>query len=131
MTPPKIKTPRGEIVTNKNGKASLTWNTNFQPKWQRKFTQSQIFVDSEVLRLSERFTPLLTGTLIKSGILGTKVGSGLVEWIAPYARWQYYSPRSPGSTTGALRGPFWFERMKQAFGRKIIAGAKRIAGKGK
>jgi hypothetical protein len=141
MTPPIIKTPRGKVVTNKNGKAELVWNTsNFtgggsgntnKNTWQGRFTSAQMFVDSEVLRLSERYTPLLTGTLIKSGILGTKVGSGLVEWIAPYARWQYYSPRSPGSTTGALRGPFWFERMKQAFGRKIIAGAKRIAGKGK
>jgi len=129
MTKPIINTPRGKI-TLAGDKAVLTMNPNFQPKWQGRFTTAQKFVDSEVLRLSERYTPLLTSTLIKSGTLGTTIGSGLVQWIAPYARAQYYSPRKAGSQTGALRGPFWFERMKQVSGKKIIAGAKRIAGKG-
>ena len=129
MTKPIIETPRGKIIQNGKHKSELVWNTNFQPKWQRNFTQSQKFVDSEVLRKSEPYTPLLTGVLIKSGILATVIGSGLVRWIAPYARKQYYTPRKAGSQTGALRGPFWFERMKKVDGKKIIAGAKRIAGK--
>lgn len=125
-----IQTPRGSITVGKDGKAKLEWNTNFQPKWNKRYSESQKFVDREVLRLSGPFVPLLTGTLIRSGILGTEVGSGLVQWIAPYARSQYYSPRKPGSATGTLRGPFWFERMKQAHGKKIIAGARKIAGGG-
>lgn len=128
MTPPIIKTPRGKVFQTKNGKAALEWNTSFQPKWQGQFTRAQKFVDSEILRLSEKYTPLLTSMLIKSGILGTEIGSGLVQWIAPYARRQYYSPRAVGSQTGPLRGPFWFERMKAVSGRTIINGAKRIAG---
>jgi hypothetical protein len=127
MTSPVINVPRGTITIS-GGKAELVWNTAFAGRLATSFSAAQKFVDSEVLRLCEPYTPLLTGMLIMSGTLGTVVGSGEVSWIAPYARWQYYSKRKPGSQTGPLRGPFWFERMKQVSGRQIIAGAKRIAG---
>jgi hypothetical protein len=127
---PIIKTPRGQITVGANGKAQLVFNPNFAPKWTKQYSNAQRFVDSEVLRLSEPYTPLLTGTLIKTGILGTDVGSGLVQWIAPYAKSQYYSPRKAGSQTGTLRGPFWFARMKSTSGKDIIKGAKKIAGNG-
>ena len=130
MTTPTITTPRGTIVVTKGGKAELKWNPDFQPKHQKYYSDAQKFVDSEVLRLCEPYTPLLTGMLIKSGILGTDVGSGEVAWIAPYARKQYYSPRKPGSQTGPLRGPQWFERMKAVSGQTILAGARKIAGSG-
>lgn len=130
MTGPIIETPRGKIIVTKSGKAELTWNTNFQPKWQRRYTRAQQYVDSEVLRLSEPYTPLQTGMLVKSGDLGTEIGSGLVQWIAPYARINYYRPRKPGSETGPLRGPEWFERMKAQYGRRIISSGRRIAGGG-
>lgn len=125
-----IQTPRGFVTTNRNGKAELVWHTNFRQKWLKRFTAAQTFVDSEVLRLCQPYIPLRTGMLIMSGILGTEVGSGLVQWIAPYARRQYYSPRKPGSMTGPLRGPFWFERMKRVHRGAILAGAKRLAGGG-
>jgi hypothetical protein len=130
MTTPIVETPRGSIVITPNGKASLTFNPDFQPKWQRHYSDAQKFVDSEVLRLCEPYTPLRTGMLIMSGILGTDVGSGTVQWIAPYAKSQYYSSRKPGSQTGPLRGPQWFERMKQVSGPTILAGARKIAGGG-
>lgn len=130
MTAPTIDTPRGVIKQGKSGKARLVWNTQFKQKWQGHYSQAQKYVDSEVLRLSEKYIPLDTSMLIKSGILGTKIGSGLVKWIASYAKAQYYSPRSAGSTTGAERGPFWFERMKKVHLQKIVNGAKRIAGCG-
>ncbi len=129
MTPPKIETPQGMVYVGDSGKAYLKWNTNFKPKWQRRYSAAQNFIDSEVLRLSEPFTPLLTGTLVKTGILGTDIGSGTVQWIAPYAKRQYYKGRSPGrSGTGPLRGAFWFERMKEVHGDKIIKGARKLAG---
>ena len=128
MTPPVIKTPRGVIVTGKNGKAELVWNTNFHPKWQRRYSNAQRWVDSEVLRLSEPYTPMLSGMMIKSGTLGTDIGSGLVQWIAPYSHYQYYLPRKPGSQTEPLRGPYWFERGKAVWGQRVVVGAKRIAG---
>lgn len=131
MTKPIIETPRGAVFVNAGGKAELKWNTNFQPKWQGRYVAGQAYVDSEVLRLSEPYTPLLTGALIKSGQLGTNVGSGLVQWIAPYARYQYYLPRKPGTQTGPLRGPYWFERMKAVWRDEIIAGVRRITGGGR
>lgn len=127
MTPPIIQTPRGAIFQNGKGKAELKWNTNFA-RWQKQYTAAQKFIDSEVLRLSEPYIPLLTGTLIKTGILGTDIGSGTVSWIAPYARYQYYLPRKVGSQSGALRGSMWFERMKAVHKTTIVAGARKIAG---
>lgn len=126
----RIETPRGVVFTGANGKAELVFKPGFVPKWTRRYSLAQKFVDSEVLRLCEPYTPLLTGTLIKTGILGTDVGSGVVQWIAPYARVRYYTPRKTPSTTGPLRGPYWFERMKEIHGSKIIAGAKRLVGMG-
>jgi len=128
MSAPVIETPQGKIIIGANGKAELKFNANFAPKWTRRYSQAQTFVDSEVLRLCEPFIPLLTGTLIKTGILGTDVGSGKVQWIAPYARSQYYSRRKVGSQTGGARGPHWFERMKALHGKTIITGARKIAG---
>ena len=126
-----ISTPRGVVAIGPNGKAELKWNTGFAPKWNERYSVAQRFVDSEVLRLSEPYTPLLTGTLIKTGILGTDVGSGEVAWIAPYAKRQYYEGRAPGtSNTGPLRGRLWFERMKEVHGKQIVAGAKKLAGGG-
>lgn len=128
---PNIQTPRGQVFQTKNGKTKLEWNTNFQPKWQSRYSRAQRYVDSEVLRLSEPYVPLQTGMLIKSGILGTDVGSGEVQWIAPYAKPQYYLPRKIGTETGALRGSFWFQRMKETHRDRIVSGARRIAGSGK
>lgn len=127
----QIETPRGKVVLNATGKAELVWNSSFRQRWLRRYSEAQKFVDSEVLRYSEPFTPLLTGTLIKTGILGTDVGSGKVSWIAPYAKQQYYRGRRPGTQqAGPLRGRFWFERMKAVRGKTIIKGAKKIAGGG-
>lgn len=131
MSGPEIKTPRGSVYIGPSGKAELRWNTYFQPKWQKRYSAAQRFVDSEVLRLSGPYIPLLTSMLIKSGLLGTEIGSGTVSWIAPYARRQYYATRKPGSQTGPLRGPFWFSRMKAVHRTKIISGARKLAGGGK
>jgi hypothetical protein len=124
-----IQQPHNQVVHGPNGSAALVWSPQFAPKWTRRYSRAQMFVDSEVLRQCEPFTPLLTGTMIRTGILGTDIGSGRVSWIAPYARRQYYFGRSPGtSKTGPLRGRYWFERMKEVLGAKIIKAGKAIAG---
>jgi hypothetical protein len=97
------------------------------------------------------YTPNLTGTLIKTSTLGTKIGSGEVNQIAPYARYQYYGKLMVSSITGsayshgekkvltdidlvhnksknALAGPFWFERMKADKKEQILRGAQKVAG---
>ena len=127
---PKIETPRGQIFINDSGKAELKWNTEFQPKWHERYSLAQKFVDSEVLRLCDPLVPFQTGMLRNSGILGTDLGSGSVYWIAPYAKAQYYRTRKVGTKASDQCGPFWFERMKQVSGQRIIEGAKKIAGSG-
>jgi hypothetical protein len=127
---PEIITPRGKVFATASGRARLAWDTNFKPKWTKNYTMAQKFVDSEVLRRSAPFIPLRTGILVKTGTLGTEIGSGLVQWIAPYAKAQYYNPRPPGRETGPLRGGFWFARMKKLYITKIISGAKKLAGGG-
>lgn len=130
MTKPIIKKPVNTTVTREEMSASLKWAHDFHSVTQGRFSAAQRFVDSEILRYSEKYTPLLSGYLIKSGTFGTYPGEGVVEWIAPYARPQYYRPGKPGTHSGPLRGPFWFGRMKAVNGKTIVAGGKRIAGGG-
>ena len=122
----QIETPRGKIVTTttKGGtvKAELTWNAGFGQKKSAAFLNAQEFVDSECLRYCDPLTPRLSGTLIKSGTLGTVIGSGNLEYLAPYARKQYY--KNPGGKGN--RGPLWFERMKASKKEVIRKGAARI-----
>lgn len=126
-----IETPRGIVFINNFGFAELVWKTGFRDERQGQYSRAQKWLDDTVLDDCEPYVPMRTGMLIKSGILGSYVGSGTVSWIAPYARRQYYSPRSAGSIFGALRGSRWFERAKAVNKERWIAGARRIAGGGR
>ena len=144
---PVIQTPKGTVLVNTDTmKAELIFYTDSftgvkrggpgpgyggAQSWQGAFHEAQGFVDNEVLRLCDPFIPMKTGMLIKSGILGTEIGSGIVRWIAPYAGAQYYMIRKNLSTTGPLRGPYWFERMKQIYKKSILKGAKKIVRRSK
>lgn len=124
-----ITTPRGQIIqtTTKNGtvKAQLTWNKDFAPRRKQNFTRAQKFVDSEVLRYCSALVPFQTGMLDKSGKLGTTIGSGVVQYIAPYAAHQYYNTAT-SRPYDANRGSKWFERMKVAYKKDILKGAKQL-----
>ena len=81
----RIATPRGSVftVTGKNGSttARLEWAPGFAQKKAEGFSRAQAFVDSECLRYMNPLTPRRTGMLIKSGTLGTVVGSGSIEYV--------------------------------------------------
>lgn len=120
-----ISTPRGSILVDKPGmKAKLEWNPGFGPYWSGKYTKGQATMDTTVLRGCDKYVPMKTGMLKKSGILGTYIGKGEVHYIAPYAKVQYYRPGKVGSETGPLRGPYWFERWKNGEGKAAIAKVK-------
>ena len=111
----EIKTPRGIISESKSGKAKLIWNDDFAKRRNEQFDAVQKMVDSEVLRQSDPYVPMRTGMLKKSGILGTVIGEGIVKYIAPYARQNYYTNAGrgqEGTQNGGQRGKYWFERMK-------------------
>ena len=91
----------------------------------------QKYIDSEVLRCSDKYVPLYTSALKKSGITSTVIGSGMVHYDTPYARKNYYENRgrgTDGTAKGGLRGKLWFERMKRDHLPAILRGVKKIAG---
>lgn len=116
----EIKTPRGTVYTqaSKGGKvtARLEWNPSFEPSMEKGFENAQAFVDSECIRRMNPETPRRTGALIKSATLGTVLGSGEIDQIAPYARRQYYEHKEKS---------YWFERMKNRHKDSILKGAAK------
>lgn len=109
----------------------LKFDKNFRKNTDASFGKKQKYVDSEVLRLSDPYTPKRNGKLIESGTSGTVIGSGVVEYTAPYGRKQYYENAGMGidgmnKTGGGLRGKEWFERMKADHKKEILKGLKKI-----
>lgn len=97
----------------------ITFDPNFKQNIETNFSRCQKFIDSECLRLSDPYVPFRTGMLKKSGISGTVLGSGVIEYTAPYGKQQYYTNAGRGieglnrtNGTKGLRGKLWFERMK-------------------
>lgn len=117
-----IETPQGQIhtVRNKDGRATarLKWSSGYSQKKSKDFSKAQDFVDSECLRKMTPLTPRRTGMLVKSATLGTVIGSGMIEYLAPYARRQYYEHKDK---------KLWFETMKKAHGEAIRKGAAKLA----
>lgn len=116
-----IKQPQGNIITCQagNGKmvAKIEWASGFKEKYTQNFNRKQGFIDSECIRLMAPETPRRTGVLIKSATLGTVIGSGKINQIAPYARRQYYEHTEKNH---------WFERMKNRHKDSILKGAQKI-----
>lgn len=111
----------------------ITFDPNFKENANANFEKTQKYIDSEVLRLSDPYVPFRTGMLKKSGISGTVLGSGVVEYTAPHAKPQYYTNAGRGidglntsSGVKGLRGKMWFERMKADHGNEILEGVKNF-----
>ena len=111
-----IETPRGRIT------AKLEWKEGFSARKEGDFERAQVFVDSECLRKMNPLTPRLTGAMIKSGTLGTTLGTGQINYLTPYAIRQYYENKGQGQ-----RGRLWFERMKSQNAKQIMKEANQIA----
>lgn len=110
----------------------------------------QKFIDSEMIKVMNPYTPMQSSTLINSVTLNTVIGSGLIEYGTPYDRYHYYGKLMVSPTTGSSyaqkgekkvltdkdmnyngapkRGPFWFVRAKADKKEKILEGARKIAG---
>lgn len=75
--------------------------------------KAQMKLDQQVITDSNFYCPLKTGTLQKSAIINTVIGSGLVRWTTPYAHRQYYGvgfDRSKDPNPNATAK--WFESAK-------------------
>lgn len=126
-----ITTPRGTISQTRTRagtvRSQLVWSADFGQQRTQMFSRTQSFVDSEVLRLMQPYTPLRTGMLVKSATLGTVIGSGQIKQITPYAARQYYTTATTRSYD-PRRGAYWFERMKIDHKGYILRGAAKQAG---
>lgn len=134
-------------------KITVKWSGNSRDILKRHGLEPgglvQRYIDSEVLRLCEPYVPMQSGSLIRSGLTGTRLGSGEVEYKSPYARYLYYGKLMVGRQTrrawakknetkvvtdkeltyhGApKRGKLWFERMKADHKKEILHGAAKIS----
>lgn len=88
-------------TTSKDGKASLKWNINFSANKTAVFRKAQKYVDSEVVRLMEEYTPMETGATYKSATISTKIGSGEIHQTTPQARFLYYGKVMVSPSTGS------------------------------
>ena len=112
-----IETPRGRVIRAGNCKARLEWNPNVAPKHRAAFSRRQKYVDSSCLRYMDPLTPFRTGMLKLSAKLGTVPGSGVIRYLAIYARRQYYTHKTRAK---------WFEAMKARNKEQILKGAAKI-----
>ena len=114
------------------------------------YGRAQKYVDNEVLRRNEPYMAHDGGDYVRSGRLGTDIGSGKVAYNTPKARFLYYGKLMVGEKSrsawakpgekkvvvnkdlnyqgGGLRGAMHFERMKADHREDILRGAAEIAG---
>lgn len=118
----KITTERGVLFTTASGKSILRWNGG-KPPTEEGFNQLQIFIDNTVVRHMDPYVTMRTGMLKKSVILGSRMGSGELVFITPYAHKQYYRN---GKLKGK-RGSRWFHRMWAALKDTIVREVKNYA----
>ena len=91
----------------------------------------QSVIDSECVRLTDKYVPFRTGTLKRSAELHTVIGSGEVQYNTPYARRQYHENAglgTNGTAMGGRRGKRWFERSMADNRDEILQTAAREAG---
>lgn len=144
------ETPRGRviIVRTASGKwtSKLIWNNDIK-RFNGQYSRAQVWLDNAVLKDSTPYVPMLTGALYKTGTLGTTLGEGVVQWIAPYAHYQYYGKAMSGPKYGpkyyngkdlhinksehSQAQPFWFEAAKAQNKSIWIRGVQTLAAGGR
>jgi hypothetical protein len=99
--------------------AGLTFNAKsvlneaeIKAKTAGEIKRLQAPLDAMVLADSNYFCPIKTGTLQKSAIINTQIGSGEVKWVTPYARKQYYEYSKPAYQPNPNACGRWFEAAK-------------------
>ncbi len=108
----RIVTPRGTLLTNARGNAVIEWNGGARRITQR-YSAIQKFIDNTVVRHMNPYVPMRTGILAKSVVLGSRMGSGELIFVAPYSRRVYYGENLRFSKSRHKKATAkWFEQMK-------------------
>lgn len=119
----RIVTDRGTLFVNAQGKAVIRWKKGAR-QMDENFDRLQVFIDNTVARHMDAYVPMRTGILKKSVVLGSRMGSGELVYIAPYAHKRYYSSNS---RLNGLRGSKWFHRMWTARKDQIVREVKNYS----
>lgn len=108
---------------------SMRWND--RSRIPKNIERAQKYLDSTVLKDTDKYVPMRTGMLKKSGIIGTQIGTGTIEYIAPYARKCYYGVNIRFSKSRhPLAQAKWFEASKAVNKNKWIREVRRFTERG-
>ena len=102
-----------------NVKSTLK-ETGIKSDIESKIQQQQKYFDALVLQDSNFFCPIKTGTLQKSAIINSRIGSGELVWRTPYARRQYYEYSKPPYQPNPNACGKWFEAAKARWLEKWV-----------
>lgn len=86
-----------------------------------KIHRTQLYIDKEIISRSDDYVPMKTCSLKRSGITGTRIGTGIIKYTAPYAKRQYFAGKASGQ-----RGRKWVKRMWLSQRKDIIKNANKI-----
>lgn len=107
--------------------AQFQWNN--RNRLPQNVLRAQKYLDNAVLRDTDKYVPMRTGILVRSGILGTQIGSGEIQYIAPYAKPLYYGVNIRfGKSRHPLACAKWFEASKAVNKRSWLSEVRKIAG---
>ena len=106
-------------VLSFNVKTTLK-ETGIKSGIERKIQQQQKYFDALILQDSNYFCPIKTGTLQKSAIINSRIGSGELVWRTPYARRQYYEYSKPPYQPNPNACGKWFEAAKARWLEKWV-----------
>ena len=87
---------------------------------EAKARQVQAPLDAMILQDSNFFCPIKTGTLQKSAIINSRIGSGELVWRTPYARRLYYEYEKPAHQANPNACAKWFEAAKARWLEKWV-----------
>jgi len=121
-----IATPGGQTVqVSPQITCRMDWSPAFGPMVTASLNRAQQFIDTECLRYCSAMVPFQQGFLQKSGIAGTAIGSGEMNYRIVYAAKQFYDTADTRSYD-PNRGAHWFDRMKTAHKEEILQGAQQL-----
>lgn len=78
----------------------------------KRIENIQGVLDAQIMKDSNFYCPMYTGTLIKSVIISSVLGSGLLTWNTPYAKAQYYGFPNKYKLKNPNATQKWFEAAK-------------------
>ena len=86
-----------------------------------KIRRTQAYIDREILQNADPLVPFRSGSLKRSGIMGTRIGTGIIKYSAPYAKFQYFNGKASNQ-----RGRKWVRRMWLSQKKRILKNAQKM-----